>query len=153
MSATDRRNAARLLSKLKQFAGQDMKNVKLKRCMREYFTVSFETPDGGGGTMKMTGAYSYGGHYVGNTRFAHRLAKRGIMPELSDDDHSVCSIGRSHRDGKWYGWSHRAIYGFKKGSRVNDEDHLCSEHLPVGFQAQNEDEKREMAVAFARSVG
>ena len=152
MSATDRRNATRLLSKLKQFAGQDMKNVKLARCWREYFTVSFETPDGGGGTMKMTGAYSYGGHYVGNTQFAHRvLARRGIIPELSDDQHSVCSIGRSYKDGKWYGWSHRAIYGFKKGNTIKEGD-LAEAHLPVGFQAQNEDEKREMAVAFARSV-
>lgn len=34
-------------------------------------------------------------------------------PLKTHPSHSVTSIGRSKKDGKWYGWSHRAIYGFK----------------------------------------
>jgi len=26
---------------------------------------------------------------------------------------TVCTIGKSSKDGKWYGWSHRAYHGFK----------------------------------------
>jgi hypothetical protein len=33
----------------------------------------------------------------------------------------VCCIGKSARDGKWYGWSHRAIVGFGKGDRIFEE--------------------------------
>jgi hypothetical protein len=34
-------------------------------------------------------------------------------PEKTSPSHTVNSIGRSKKDGKWYGWSHRAIHGFK----------------------------------------
>ncbi len=33
-------------------------------------------------------------------------------PELAEPDHKFKSIGKSKKDGKWYGWSHRAIHGF-----------------------------------------
>ncbi len=35
-----------------------------------------------------------------------------LEPEKADPSDSVTSIGRSKKDGKWYGWSHRAIHGF-----------------------------------------
>lgn len=41
-----------------------------------------------------------------------------IKGEKTHPDHSVASIGKSAADGKWYGWSHRAIYGFKAGDEV-----------------------------------
>jgi len=47
----------------------------------------------------------------------YMVAKRGIAPQLIDDAHQVCSIGYSRLDGKWYGWSHRAMFGFKVGSK------------------------------------
>ncbi|MDP1712428.1 MAG: hypothetical protein Q8K86_08225 [Candidatus Nanopelagicaceae bacterium] len=37
----------------------------------------------------------------------------GVSPEKAAPDHNVCSIGKSSKDGLWYGWSHRAIKGFK----------------------------------------
>ncbi|KKN18413.1 hypothetical protein LCGC14_0956060 [marine sediment metagenome] len=40
-----------------------------------------------------------------------------IAPEKSAPDHSVCSIGKSAKDGKVYGYSHRAYHGFGKGDR------------------------------------
>lgn len=51
--------------------------------------------------------------YVGNLRTAYFLyVERGIAPELRTDKQKVCSVGYCKREGKWYGWSHRAIYGF-----------------------------------------
>ena len=34
----------------------------------------------------------------------------------------TCSIGWSEKDQKWYGWSHRAIFGFTIGSKVKKGD-------------------------------
>lgn len=75
--------------------------------------------------------------------------KRGIVPELASDEHTTCSIGKDKR-GKWWGWSHRAMYGFTKGSRVKEGDIIKS--LPPGFVANDEADARAMAVAFASEV-
>lgn len=40
-----------------------------------------------------------------------------IEQEKIKPDHSANSFGKS-ANGKWYGWSHRAIYGFKTGDEV-----------------------------------
>lgn len=92
--------------------------------------------------FSMCSAFTYpGGEYIGNSKDAHRLcAKRGIKPEFisgppeppmtpaeeakrllmkEDRLHMYpCSIGFCERENKWYGWSHRAIYGFTVGSKV-----------------------------------
>ena len=49
----------------------------------------------------------------GNVQF---LADREITKELTH------GVGYSPKDGKWYGWSHRAIYGFKVGSTCKKGD-------------------------------
>lgn len=41
-----------------------------------------------------------------------------ITPEKKRPDVEVASIGKSAKNGKWYGWSHRAMYGFKPGERA-----------------------------------
>jgi hypothetical protein len=90
------------------------------------------------------------------------LDKHGIKAAPSKH-----SIGFSASEQKWYGWSHRAIFGFgvghilKKGdcaatSRFTDE-HLASHPnanrgLPVGFKANTLADAKRMAVAFAESV-
>ena len=116
----------------------------------------------------MRSAYTPAGDYIGNPRDARRLVvERGIAPEKAEPSHSVCSIGYSKKERKWYGWSHRAIFGFtvgsvvKKGSCVAEsgwtEDYL-KEHpeadrsLPVGFKAKTLADAKRMAVAFAESV-
>ena len=70
---------------------------------------------------------------------------------MIDKDHGVCSVGFCKEDGKWYGWSHRAIYGFKIGDKVKKGD-CAEEYLPIGFEAKDLADCRKMAVAFARSV-
>ncbi len=113
-------------------------------------------------------AYTPKGDYIGNTKTADFLCrKRGIKPEVIDG-HQVCSIGFSSREQKWYGWSHRAIFGFSIGDTVKEGDCCASsdwtdeylaEHpeadtsLPIGFTAATLDDAKCMAVAFAESVG
>ena len=118
----------------------------------------------------MKWAVNPNGDYIGDSRRAYRLCvKRGIAPEISPlSGGSVCSIGFSEREQKWYGWSHRALYGFGVGDVVDSDDHLCAtsgyiddyleEHpeddhrLPVGFTAETLDDARRMAEVFASAV-
>lgn len=117
---------------------------------------------------KMKSAYTPDGLYIGNTIRAHRLiVKRGIKPQLSDPGNNVCSIGFSEKEQKWYGWSHRAIYGFGIGDVAKEGD-CCTEpgvvteylvehpeadrSVPVGFEALTLDDAKLMAIAFADSV-
>ena len=126
-----------------------------------------------GQTVTLDVAYAFDGGYIGTPEVAQSLCnERGISPERisrgSKEGSRVCSIGFSARDQKWYGWSHRAIYGFGVGAVAKEGDCICSsgwtdeylaEHpdedlsLPVGFEAKTLDDAKRMAIAFAESVG
>lgn len=121
-----------------------------------------------GQTITMETAYNPAGQYIGDPETAEFLCvKKGIAPELMGAG-KVCSIGFCEKDQKWFGWSHRAIFGFGVGDEVAEGDCCASsgwtdeylaEHpeadtsLPVGFRATTLDDARRMAVAFAESVG
>lgn len=68
-------------------------------------------------------AYTPSGDYLGDPKFAKVLAKKGITQfEKTEQDHCICSIGFNPEEEKWYGWSHRAMYGFGIGSEVKIGD-------------------------------
>ena len=115
----------------------------------------------------MTTIENENGNYVGDLKFAERLIEKGIVPELAHLNNKVCSIGKSEKDGKWYGWSHRAIFGFQIGDIVKKGDCTASsgwtkeylkEHpkedlsLSIGFEAKTVEDAKRMAIAFADSV-
>ncbi|MGI9491384.1 MAG: hypothetical protein ACR2QF_03055 [Geminicoccaceae bacterium] len=129
--------------------------------------------------IEMLYAYTPSGDWIGDSRWAHRLFHRyGVTKPEVKDCHVCegdepprlhpCSIGFNEAEQKWYGWSHRAIYGFGVGSVVDSADHCCAtsgwtdeyvaEHpeldlrLPVGFTAQSLADAKRMAIAFADSV-
>jgi len=100
----------------------EIKEVLSERRYKAGYVVRDEVHDGsdfGGEDISYKTAYNFNGDYIGSSRRAHNLCvKRGIKPELSSPTHNVCSIGFSEVEQKWYGWSHRAIYGFGVGSSV-----------------------------------
>ena len=122
----------------------------------------------GGPAFDMRSAFTPSGDYIGNPKDARLLiAKKGIKPEKAQPSHSVCSIGFNEEAQKWYGWSHRAIFGFGIGDVVKEGDccaesgwteEYLAEHpeedtsLPVGFEAKTLDDAKRMAMAFAESV-
>ncbi len=130
---------------------------------------------GGGPGFVMRSAWTPDGHYIGSPVIAHRLVKKiGIKPELRTgprEEHCgghVCSIGFCEQDQKWYGWSHRALFGFDIGYEVfagtacassGWTDEYLAEHpeedlsLPVGFVAKTLEDCRRLAIAFAENVG
>lgn len=104
-----------------------IKEILSERRFKAGYIVRKEIIDGsswGGGDMEMTRAYNLNGDYIGTSVDAYRKARRfGIRSfEKIEDDHSVCSIGFSPEEQKWYGWSHRALYGFGIGSTVQKGD-------------------------------
>lgn len=96
-------------------------------------------------------AYTHDGSYIGDENTAKMLCdKFNIAPEVSKPGHTVCSIGKS-ADGKWYGWSHRAIYGFKIGDTIKEGD--CGYNPAKGeWTISNELEAKLAAQDFAESV-
>jgi len=62
------------------------------------------------------------------------LAEREITDELTH------GVGYSPKEAKWYGWSHRAIYGFKIGSTCKKGD--CH------YRASNLEDEMEAAKLF-----
>jgi len=76
-----------------------------------------------GDSIPNVSCYTKDGAYIGDLQFTKMLVdKYGIVPERANPDSEVCSIGYSKKDGKFYGWSHRAMYGFKPGDRVKKGD-------------------------------
>ena len=101
-------------------------------------------------------AYTPNGDYIGDSETAYFLCvKKGIYPQKIDSEHNTCSIGFSRKDGKWYGWSHRAIYGFKIGSKCKIGD---SHYTPIDqggkgeWVARTVEGAKQMAIDFAQSV-
>ena len=78
--------------------------------------------------------------YVGDLRWAYDLIKRGIYDPKPLGKGGTCCYGKSDLDGKWYGWSHRAMYGFTVGSTVKKGD--CA------YFPKNEDDYMESMKLF-----
>ena len=58
--------------------------------------------------------------YIGQPPMGHRICVQwGIVPEPATPESNTCSIGFCEQDQKWYGWSHRSIFGFGIGHAVS----------------------------------
>jgi len=131
-------------------------SVRRYKCGYEIRHELWDSECKGQKPWKITAAYTPDGEWIGDKRDAYRLVKkRGIQPQKSKPDHCVCSIGYSVKDGKWYGWSHRALYGFQIGStcRKGDCHYLPRRHGGRGaWIAKTTADAKRMAVAFAEGV-
>ncbi len=90
-----------------------------------------------------------------------------IKPEKKRSNVKSYSIGKSEADGKWYGWSHRAVYGFKPGDKIKGK-HLGKKvvykKLPNGdydwdngeyepdFVIKDDNHAKQVAITFADNV-
>lgn len=77
--------------------------------------------------------------------------KHGI--KVSGDIHKT-PIGFSEKEQKWYGWSHRAIYGFKIGDKCKDGDLGVGDGYTFkdGDKLKTLDDCKQRAIDFAKSV-
>lgn len=90
----------------------------------------------------MKAAYTPDGVYIGDLRTARYLVKkRGITQLLKrTPDSNIASIGYNPTEKKWYGWSHRAMFGFGKGSSVKRGD--------CGYHAVNKEDFLKECIRF-----
>lgn len=102
--------------------------------------------------QEMDAVYNLDGDYVGDPKWAFELFQLDIIPEKRTPTSNVCSVGFSAKMGEWYGWSHRAMCGFKIGSKIENADHICAETMPIGFEAKTMADAKLMAQAYAAAV-
>lgn len=92
----------------------------------------------------ITAAYTPSGDYIGDPKTAKMLVKKGITSfEKTEPNHCVVSIGFNPEENKWYGWSHRAIYGFGVGGRCKVGD--------CGFIPSNPDDFIDSLKSFYKN--
>lgn len=135
-----------------------LKLLKVRLDRSGCFEIRKEIVDSGGDKpLEWEMAYSIHGDYIGDVKVARALAKLGIMPELPSPAHTVCAVGYSAKEKKWFGWSHREIVGFKIGDMIFDErmpgatgktPFVQDGTVPIKTLA----DAREAAVAFAAYV-
>lgn len=124
------------------------KNTGLYITKKELWTSEGNPP------IEVMSAYTLSGDYIGDETLARRLCiQHGIKPEKAKLTHAACSIGFSDKDNKWYGWSHRGMYGYGVGSSVHKGDVIeVSGKFPAGYKAQSLEGAKQMAIAFAEGV-
>jgi len=88
---------------------------------------------------KVDGAYLT---RVGTENDLNFLLKRGITEQIQDGygEPKTCCIGFNPKEQKWYGWSHRAIFGFGIGSECKKGD--------CGFEPSNKEDFKENCLRF-----
>jgi len=91
-----------------------------------------------------------------------------IKSQKKDPKHSAYSFGKSKADGKWYGWSHRAVAGFGAGDEVTGDSEGKKQTAPKDpatgtsdwdkvvfepdFTIKNDDHARDVAIQFSDNV-
>ena len=71
-----------------------------------------------------------------------------IKGEKRKEDHTTNTYGKSGADGKWYGWSHRAMYGFGIGDTVKPTDAGSDKEYII----KTDDQAKQAAIDFADEV-
>jgi hypothetical protein len=100
--------------------------VRIRRKFARFDLVEEKWTDETGNTLVMDVYRSKKGDHIDTRRRGRRpnlikwLDKRGISAELANPSNNVCSVGKAETDGKWYGWSHRAMVGFGIGDKLFD---------------------------------
>jgi len=140
----------------------EVKEVLWTRRYKDYgYELRREIWDGseyGGDDLETTQAYTVCGEWIGNPKTARFLCvKHGILPEKSDPEHCVCSIGFKEASQQWCGWSHRAIACFGIGDKLFQERCPgCTDKTPYvqhGTKTITTLEQAKLAAKnFARSV-
>jgi len=145
--------ADRKTAKLLDMIGMGAKKVlKVRNYTAGYMVVTYlmgKEEHGATRDWEHEVAFSIDGVYLGLKKDAHYLmVKRGIIPMKRDFMRMNASIGFSPKEGKWYGWSHRAIFGFKPGM-VGKKGHIG---IKPGHRLKNWVEARQAAERFAQEV-
>lgn len=104
----------------------DSHNVTIKKEIKYKkfgYILRDEIINNGGDDVLLKVCYDFNGLYLGCNKTASRLCRRYKLSKFEPaGSGNIASIGFSEAEQKWYGWSHRAIYGFGIGSTVKRGD-------------------------------
>ncbi len=150
-----------------------MEKLSPKKFKELFDAVAYEKDFNLQGCGKVHGVFSkVDDSYIGSsTKDVKELFKVGITEQIqaTSKGGKSAQIGYNPIKKKWYGWSHRAGYGFgighvvKKGSSTLSSGWIegCKEYkqdmkkiskFPVGFKAKTLDDCKNLAILFANSV-
>lgn len=111
--------------KIKSIYGEDCKDIKWTKKYKAGYILQREgiSHESTKKLTYLTVAYNLDGDYIGDSKMAHFICvKNLIVPEKANQEHKVCSIGYCKSKRVYFGWSHRAIRGFKIGDTVKKGD-------------------------------
>lgn len=119
--------------------------ITKKMCIEFLDKIAAKKMSNRPGLEDFEGYYSKvdGSFITSNPESVKWMLKNGITEQIQNVDNipeHTSNIGYNPVDQKWYGWSHRAFYGFGIGSEVKKGS--------VGYVAPNEDDFLEYAVEF-----
>ena len=130
-----------------KFSMNESKRIQLKKFIEQNFTKrgDYVFPKDGNSKCSLHQEYD-----KGLLRF---FAEHGITKIMSAYGNDVPSLGYSDSEKKWYGWSHRAIYGFKVGDKIKKGTCGYEEMKKKGLlNIKTEDQAKEVAKIFAEDV-
>lgn len=139
----------------------NVKEIKFQRKYPGYLyrrEIIDDSEYGGDGKLEMTNCYSSdSGHWIGKPRVARLLCKKKGLRQVQKSklSHCVASIGFNEKEQKWYGWSHRAIFGFGIGDKLfeekfGDDKTLFSKHGKKVIRSMTQ--AKQAAINFGQSV-
>ncbi len=84
---------------------------------------------------------------------SHEITKLGCYKDFNPESTDVACFGFSETEQKWYGWSHRAFFGFGIGHVAKRGDiGVGHGNIPDGFEVKTLDEAKECAITFAKCI-
>lgn len=75
-----------------------------------------------------------------------------IKGERLESHSTVDSFGKA-ANGKWYGWSHRAVWGFLPGDEIKEGSIAYDEKRQVPYKIKDDNDAKWHAMKFASEVG
>lgn len=126
---------------------ESKKRIQLKKFIEENFNKKGEHITPKDGNSKCTLHPEYDKNLL---RF---FAEHGISKIMSAYGKNVPSLGYSASEEKWYGWSHRAIYGFGVGDKIDKATCGYKKMKEKGLiPIKTLDQAKEVAKIFAKDV-
>ena len=104
---------------------------------------------------QMISVYHVKGNYIGDIADAYRISNLTELRDSSGRSKNTVAVGWNEDTETAYGWSHRAIVGFKRGDKMFEEDFGDDKTLFTEHGTKTIETKRDAlksARAFAKYV-
>lgn len=84
---------------------------------------------------------------------SNEVTELGCYKDFNPESTDVACFGFSETEQKWYGWSHRAFFGFGIGHVAKRGDIGVGDgNIPDGFEVKTLDDAKKCAITFAKNI-